>query len=197
MKQQKNIIPLVVLAGVGVIAYTQRDKIKDLLKPSTKTKFVSGGKLTDQDKKNFINKIYPSAKIIGNKIGVPPLFILAQLALESKFGKSELTSKYNNFGGIKAVKGQSSVSMLTTECKNGVCKKVYQDFATFPNVVKGLEAQTKIYQNKYFKQHLNKTSDPLTYAKLLQSGKIRYATALNYPQAIESTINELKRLKVA
>lgn len=165
-----------------------------LFLPKIKTK---KSKASDQDKIKFINKIYPSAKSIGNTIGVPPLFILAQLALESAWGKSELTSKYNNFGGIKAVGTQRSVILPTQECKNGICKKVYQPFAVYPTVTEGLKAQAKIYQNKYFRQHLRKTSDPLTYAKLLQSGRIKYATALNYLPAIQNTLQELKRLKVA
>lgn len=154
-------------------------------------------RVTDAQKKAFINKIEPSAKVIGTKKGVPPDFITAQLALESNYGASELTSKFNNFGGIKAVGNQPSVSMLTTECKNNICRKVYRDFAIYPTVMAGLEAQSKIYSNQYFKQHQFKTKDPLTYAKLLQSGKIKYATALNYPKAIETTLNEIKRLKSA
>ncbi len=178
-------------ASVSVLALTGY-----LFKDQIKTK-ISGSKLTDTDKKNFINKILPSAKVIGNKIGVPPYFILAQLALESKYGKSSLTSLYNNFGGIKAVGNQKSVSMLTTECKKGKCYKTKQNFAVYPNVTEGLKAQTKIYQNRYFKQHLNKTSNPIQYAKLLQSGKVKYATALNYVPTIQSTLNEIKRLQGA
>lgn len=196
MKQRDGIVLVSVLA-IGGLAYWQRDTIKTFFVSTPKPTGKAFGKLTDQVKINFARAYYPSAKVIGNQIGVPPLFILSQLALESKYGQSELTSKYFNFGGIKAVKGQKSVSMLTTECKNGICKKVYQDFAVFPNAVEGLKAQSKIYQNKYFKQHLNKTKDPYEYAKLIQSGKIKYATALSYPKAIESTINEFKRLKVA
>lgn len=193
--KQKDIVIVGSLVAIGGLAYWQKDNIKTFFYQPTKKK--SFGKLTDQTKINFARTYYPSAKLIGNKIGVPPLFILAQLALESKFGQSELASKYYNFGGIKAVGNQKSVSMLTTECKNNYCYKVNKDFAVFPNVVEGLKAQTKIYSNKYFKQYLNKTSDPVQYAKLLQSGKIKYATALNYPVAIESTINEFKRLRVA
>lgn len=164
-----------------------------IFRKQIKTQFFSKAK--DPDKINFINRILPSAKAIGNKLGIPPLFILAQLALESAWGKSTLTSKYNNYGGIKAVGNQPSVKMETTECKNGFCYKVKKDFAIYPNTYEGLLAQSKIYQNKYFRQHLNKTTDPITYAKLMQSGRIRYATAKNYPQAIQSTLNEIKRLK--
>ena len=186
--QNKFIIGGLIFALVTFVIIKNKKPTKDAknIKPL--------GKLTDQDKKAFINKILPSAKVIGNSIGVPPLFILAQLALESNFGRSTLTSKYNNFGGIKAVGNQPSVNLLTTECKNGVCSKVYQKFAIYPTVTDGLKAQSKIYQNRYFKQHLNKTSNPLTYAKLIQSGPIKYATALNYPDTINKFLIEIDRL---
>lgn len=187
-KKQNNIIITVFIIGLITFFVIKKKK------PTQDAKKNVNSKLTDQDKKAFINKIFPSAKVIGNKIGVPPLFILAQLALESNYGKSSLTSKYNNFGGIKAVQNQPSVNLLTTECKNGVCSKVYQKFAIYPNVIEGLKAQSKIYQNRYFKQHLNKTTNPLTYAKLIQSGPIKYATALNYPDTINKFLIEIDRL---
>lgn len=187
-KKQENILLIGSgLALLGGLYYLNTRKPKQ-----TKVKGVSTAQ-----KKAFLQRIEPSAKIIGNKKGVPPDFITAQLALESKWGQSELTSLYNNFGGIKAVGNQPSVKMLTTECKNGFCSKVYRDFAKYPTVLAGLEAQSKIYSNQYFKKHQFKTKDPLTYAKLLQSGKIKYATALNYPKAIETTLNEIKRLRMA
>jgi len=166
-----------------------------LFKEKIKTQFKS--KLNDKTKLDFINRIAPSANSIGKSIGVPPLFIIAQLALESAWGRSSLTSKYNNFGGIKAVGNQRSVVLPTKECKNGICKSVYQAFAVYPNVTEGLKAQAKIYQNRNFRKYLNKTSDPMQYAKLLQSKQPRYATALNYLPVIQSTLQEVKRLKTA
>ena len=112
-----------------IILYTQKKKI---------TKMLTGSK------KDFVNLIKPFAITIGNKIGVPPLFIIAQLCLESGYGKSSLTSKYFNFGGIKARAGEPFVSLLTTECKNNVCKKVYQNFRKFNNIYAGMEAQAQI-----------------------------------------------------
>jgi len=150
--------------------------------------------LTDQDKKNFILSILPAAKSIGKSIGVPPLFIVAQICLESRYGASQLAAKYFNYGGIKAVGSQASVELPTTECKNGVCFKTKAKFAVYPNQYEGLAAQSKIYQNKYFKKYLNQTTDALKYAQLLQSGQVKYATALNYVSTIGATLKEINRL---
>jgi len=170
-----------ILFSAGLIAlyilYTKRKKMPT----ATPTK----------NKSEFINLITPSAIEIEKKIGVPHKFIIAQICLETNFGKSSLTKNYYNFGGIKAVKGQPFISLLTTECIKGVCKKVYQNFAIFNSVIDGLTAQAKIYQNKYFKKYLNKTSDPLKYAQLIQSGTPKYATDPNYVSKIEKILKTL------
>lgn len=146
--------------------------------------------LTDTQKK-FINSILPSAKVIEQKIGVPYQFIISQIILETNWGKSSLTTKYFNYGGIKAIAGLPSVRLLTTECVNGVCSKVYQNFAVFPNATEGLMYQAKIYSNKYFKKYLNKTTNPYEYVKLLQSGPVKYATSPTYVQVVSKIIDRV------
>jgi flagellum-specific peptidoglycan hydrolase FlgJ len=141
--------------------------------------------------KQFIDSIIPYAIKIEKAIGVPYKFIVAQICLETGFGKSSLSKLYNNYGGIKAVGTQPKVSLLTTECKKGVCEKVYQNFAVYPTIDEGMIAQSKIYQNRYFKQYLNKTTNPIEYATLLQSGTIKYATDPNYVSKISKIINSI------
>ena len=150
--------------------------------------------LSDSDKKDFINLIYPQAKIIGNKIGVPPLFILAQIALESGYGKSTLSTKYFNYGGIKATGTQKFVTMDTTECKGNICKKIPQKFAVYPNIATGLEAQSKVLTNAYFKKYTFKTNDAMKYANLLQSGAVKYATQPDYVNRIKGVLEVINRL---
>lgn len=167
---------IILISGlfIGLILLS-KNKIKNIV-----------GNLTN---KQFIDLITPYAIKIGNSIGVPYKFIIAQICLESNYGKSSLSKLYNNFGGIKAVGTEPKVSLLTTECKNGVCSKVYQNFAVYPNVEAGMLAQSKIYQNRYFKQYLNKTDQPLVYANLIQSGAVKYATDPKYVSKIQSILN--------
>jgi flagellum-specific peptidoglycan hydrolase FlgJ len=141
--------------------------------------------------KQFLEKIKPYAISIGNSIGVPYKFILAQIILETGWGKSSLASKYNNYGGIKEFGNGPKVLLSTTECKNGVCGKVMQPFAVYPTVEAGLKAQSKIYQNVNFRQYLNKTTDPIKYAELIQSGAKKYATDPNYVKNITRIINSI------
>lgn len=150
--------------------------------------------LTDQDKKAFIAKVWPTIQSIGNAIGVPPLFILAQVALESRYGASALTTEANNFGGIKATPGQPYAEFNTIEYINGRKVSVRAKFAKFPSVAAGLQAQAKIYSNRYFDKYRNKTKDPIKYATLLQSGSPKYATAPDYVQKINNALIDIKRL---
>ena len=179
----KNLSKKQIFIGSGlfllILLLTQKKKI---------VKMVTGSN------KDFINLIKPYANSIGNKLGIPPLFIMAQLVLESGWGKSSLTQKYFNFGGIKARKGEPFVTLITPECKGNVCKNIPQDFRKFNNLQEGMEAQAKIYQNVNFRQYLNKTKDPIEYARLLQSGVRKYATSPNYVKNITNVINTIKDL---
>lgn len=172
------------IGGFLIIAYLSRKPIKKMA-----SKIVS-----EIEKKNFVNAVYPTAKVIGNRDGIPPLFIVAQWALESRYGKSGLAVEGNNFGGIKAVSGQPYVEFYTTEVKNGVPYKIRAKFAKFPTMQAGLIAQAGIYKNRYFKQYLNKTTDPIKYATLIQSGKPKYATQPDYVNRIANTLKEVNRL---
>lgn len=136
----------------------------------------------------FIKFIYPYAKTIGQAIGVPAIFIVAQICLETGFGKSSLFSKYFNVGGIKATKGQPFVTLMTTEYENGVKVKKPQNFAVYNDLNTGLVSYAKILQNKYFKKYLHQTEDPNKYVDLLQSGSPKYATDINYSSKIKKLI---------
>lgn len=158
--------------------------------------------LNDKTKKEFLDKITPHAKAVGGKIGVPWQFIVAQVALETRYGLSTLFSKYNNVGGVKAVPGQKYVVMQTKEDLNpgvndGKTKTVPQKFAVYPSLAAGLEAHTKILTNRYFRQYQNQTKDPIRYAQLLQSKAPKYATDDFYVSKINKTLKDINRVLAA
>jgi len=150
--------------------------------------------LTDQDKKKFIDQVSPYLKQISKQIGVPYEFLLAQTALETGWGKSELFAKHFNPGGIKAVKGQAFVEYPTTEYINGKKVTIRAKFAKYPTILAGLMAHTKILTTRYFKQYANKTTDPIKYAILLNSGPVKYATDINYTSKIKSLVDQFPNL---
>ena len=143
-------------------------------------------------KSNFVNLIKQDCIDIGNRIGVPYKFLIAQLVLETGWGRSKLFTKYFNIGGIKAGAGQKFVSLETYEYYRGVKKLVTQNFAVYNNVREGIEAYEKVLQNRYFAKYLNKTSDPLKYATLLQSGSVKYATSPIYVNSIKNVLKSIE-----
>jgi flagellum-specific peptidoglycan hydrolase FlgJ len=145
-------------------------------------------------RKNFVDLIKQDCIDIGKKIGVPYKFIIAQLILETGWGRSSLFTKYNNIGGIKAVAGQKFVTLPTNEYLNNRNVRLNQNFAVYDTKKQGIEAYERVLQNKYFAKYLNKTSDPLEYAKLLQGGKPKYATDPKYVSKIESLLKTIETL---
>jgi flagellum-specific peptidoglycan hydrolase FlgJ len=177
-KNKKIAISVSILIGLILLKKITSKKIK--------TKIVLTSKQRD-----FVNSITPASKKIGDKIGVPYKFIIAQICLESGFGKSSLTSKYFNYGGIKARVDQPHVVLTTTEYINGVKKVLPQRFKVFKDQETGINAQAVVYQNRFFKKYLNKTTDPKVYAELLQSGAVKYATDPKYVSKIIPIIDAI------
>ena len=73
-------------------------------KPVKQSVLTKDGKLnlkrmTPQEFTAFLS---PSVKVIAAKTGIPYKFMMAQMALETGWGKSELFWKYFNVGGIRA-----------------------------------------------------------------------------------------------
>ena len=182
---KKKIYIYTSIAGLILLSYFLKKPIVKKVK----------GVINDIKRKEFLNTITPTVKILAAKIGVPYQFMLSQIALETGWGSSELFYKYFNVGGVKAVKGQPFISYLTTECnKNGVCTKVYQNFAKYDNLQAGLIAHSKILTNRYFKKYANQTTDGKKYAALLQSGTPRYATDPKYTGKINLLIDKINLL---
>ena len=143
-------------------------------------------------KSNFVNLIKQDCIDIGKNIGVPYQFLIAQLVLETGWGRSKLFTQYNNIGGIKAVAGQNSVLLDTFEYIRGVKKFVKRNFAVYETKRQGIEAYEKVLQNRYFAKYLNKTNDPLEYAKLLQGGAVKYATSPVYVNSIKNVLKSIQ-----
>jgi flagellum-specific peptidoglycan hydrolase FlgJ len=197
-KQAAGGVALLLGAAVLVL-YLQNDK-----QPAKQTTKSAGSNPLD-----FLRYIKPYAIALSKKIGVPALFIMAQIALETNFGKSILFSKYWNVGGIKATAGQKFFEAMTWEyvkdknkyprrdaskdlfdTKKRLWKiRVPQKFAAYENLPAGLVGYSGILRNKYFNKYTFKTTDAKKYVALLQSGTPKYATDINYVPKIHKLID--------
>jgi flagellar protein FlgJ len=64
---------------------------------------LKGAESPTGDKRlDFVKKYYSTAQQVGKSFGINPIVILAQGAIESGWGTSNLAKSYNNFFGITA-----------------------------------------------------------------------------------------------
>ena len=160
--------------------------------------------------KDYVTKILPSAKALEKSTGIPALFILAQTALETGWGKSSLVPEAWNFGGIKARTGQPYVTKWTYEYVKDVSKypnrdkskdqlqsngltKIYvpQNFAKYPDIVTGLTEYSKILLLPRYKSAFNFKNDPYKFAE--EIFKAGYATDINYVPKLKTMIDNVKK----
>ncbi len=121
--------------------------------------------------------------------------VLAQKALESGWGKSELASRYNNLGGVKnfgKMPNAGQVYLDTTEYENNILVKKKQPFATystpkifFQEYVKVLNDPTKKYTS------MGVFTAPTPEEQILRMAKAGYTTAdpKKYLASMQGIIN--------
>lgn len=178
-------------------------------------------KMNDKSEKNvigfkfdnaqdYINTLKPIAIELQNKSGIPYLFILAQTALETGYGKSSLVYEAANFAGIKATGNQPYVTKYTYEyvkspdlypqrdkskdkydVKTGKTR-IYlpQNFAKYNSLIEGLTAYIRVLLLPRYKAAFNYTNDINKFVDEIYKGG--YATDINYPSKIKTMIQTIK-----
>lgn len=183
----KGLLPTVgIMLGVAIVALYAGNKLLSIFNLSMKDLDF---KYTAQNKvQNWIKFMTPLAKDVGAKYGLPWQALVVQTAIETGWGKASLFQKYNNYGGIKAVAGQSSVTLPTVEYINGVNTNVNSKFATFPSKHAGLIAYAQFF-HKYprYKTALNYPNDPYKFIEEIR--KAGYATDPNYVSKLHGMLN--------
>jgi flagellum-specific peptidoglycan hydrolase FlgJ len=81
--------------------------------------------------------------------------VVAQKALESGWGQSDLTKLHNNWGGIKCAPKLDGaigcVKMDTTEWKNGKKYRTVQSFTKFKDTESGIRAVSRVLMSDRYK----------------------------------------------
>ena len=147
-----------------------------------------GGSTTKQD---WYNWITPLAKVVGAKYGIPYQAIIVQTALETGWGKSSLLQKYNNFGGIKASKGDNSVPLATKEFINGQMVTITDKFAVWKTPYEGLIGYANFFHRySRYAPALKYPNDPYKFIEEIK--KAGYATDPNYIAKLHGMLDSLK-----
>lgn len=146
----------------------------------------------DQTKVAFIHKIVPVAESEQRKTHVLASITIAQAALESDWGQSELAQKYNNLFGVKGT-GQNSALMTTNEYVNGQWIIVKANFVVYPSWSASIEAHTQLLVDglegdpRHYQQVID-SSDYQEAANALQDNG--YATDPQYAQKLIDIIQK-------
>ncbi|BDR63338.1 glycoside hydrolase family 73 protein [Clostridium tetani] len=91
-----------------------------------------------EEKETFISALTPEAKSIYKEYDILPSIVIGQAILESDWGKSKLSSNYNNLFGIKATtswKGKT-VKMETSENYDDTIIDVFRSYDSKGNSLK-------------------------------------------------------------
>lgn len=132
----------------------------------------------------FIKDNRAAVMAVSNEYGIYPSIQMAQAALESGWGTSQLSTKANNYFGVKWGGSGAYVAMPTQEYVNGHYITVTEKFAKYNSVRESLEGNARLLANGLSWNHnyysgawRSKASNYKEAAYGLQG---KYATAPDY-----------------
>ena len=168
-------------------------------KPKKKVEYqITGGKL-HYDKgpyrngrylgnpTSFISAILPYARKVHAQTGLPVSTIIAQCAVESRFGVSGLALKHGNFFGYKC---QERGCRRGNHCVNMADDTPHDRFRKFNTAGEAFQAYSNLIKNPRYKaacSHTGKFAGRKAAASLKKCG---YATAKDYAATLISVIEK-------
>jgi len=144
--------------------------------------------------RGFVSRIWPHAVAAARETGIPPHFMVAQAALESGWGRSEIqgangTASHNLFG-VKAGRGWSGpvVEAATTEFVNGAPQPAIERFRAYGSYAEAFADYARLLKSQpRYAQVLENGTDAAGFARgLAQAG---YATDPMYADKLLRIIN--------
>ena len=134
----------------------------------------------------FLAAIGPGARLSNIDTGIPASFTLAQAALESGWGESDLAVQSKNLFGIKCSPG------WTGKCQEWPTKEyspergwyeIRAQFRSYPSWAASLDDHARFFfVNPRYRPALSVRTDPNAFARQVQA--CGYATAPNYADLI-------------
>lgn len=138
----------------------------------------------------FVRRLSPVARRIGEKTGISPKLLLAQAALETGWGQHMIVSSKgrnsHNLFGIKAGEGWQGdrVSVTTTEYRDGRPMKEVAPFRAYPSYSASFQDYASFLQsNPRYQSVLQQAGNPAAFTQSLQDSG--YATDPDYGKKIQ------------
>ena len=145
------------------------------------------------DPQRFVESVWPQATEAARSLGVPAHFLVAQAALETGWGKSELRTpdgqtSYNLFN-VKAGKNWTgaTVDAQTTEYENGSPVTRTERFRAYGSYAEAFQDYARMMQNSPRYAGAIGQGEAANFARALQSGG--YATDPAYADKLTRVIN--------
>jgi flagellar protein FlgJ len=149
-----------------------------LAAPDADVAGTQNGSLLTQAK-NFARGIWPQIISAAQKLGVPPVALLAQSALETGWGTA---SPGNNLFGVKAADGQTGTARPTHEMVDGMLTAQTATFRDYPSSAASIADYVQQIQSGF--QKVSGQSTVSGFAQALQASG--YATDSSYATKIIS-----------
>ncbi len=127
--------------------------------------------------KNFAKSVWPQITQAAQALGVPPVAVLAQTALETGWGAA---APGNNIFGVKASGGESGTMRDTHEVIDGVLTSQAASFRNYSNLADSISDYVGLIQFGF--SAATGQSTVAGFAQALQAGG--YATDMNYASKI-------------
>lgn len=134
---------------------------------------------------SFIKAILPYARKVNKATGLPVSTIIAQCAIESRFGVSGLALKNGNFFGYKC---QERGCRKGNHCVNMADDTPYDRFRNFNTAAEAFQAYANLLKNPRYKAACSQTGRFAGKRAAVALKKAGYATARNYASTLIAMI---------
>ncbi|MFP3516689.1 flagellar assembly peptidoglycan hydrolase FlgJ [Pseudomonas sp. SIMBA_077] len=145
----------------------------------------------------FVATMLPMAQQAAERIGIDPLYLVAQAALETGWGKSVMRQQNgdssHNLFGIKATGNWQGAQAraITSEFRDGQKVKETADFRSYDSYQDSFhDLVTLLQSNQRYKEVLNAADKPEQFVRELQ--KAGYATDPEYASKISQIAKQMK-----
>jgi flagellar protein FlgJ len=154
---------------------------------------------TSAERVQFVRTLWPQAQAAAQQLGVQPLGLVAQAALESNWGRSmpkgPSGASSNNLFGVKATGawGGDSVTSATREFQRGDMVSAHSAFRAYPDSQAALQDYVATLKgNPRYSAALGAGADVAAFASALQKGG--YATDPHYAAKVTSVAAQVAAL---
>ncbi|MDO4905172.1 MAG: flagellar assembly peptidoglycan hydrolase FlgJ [Lautropia sp.] len=145
----------------------------------------------------FVERMWPHARAVQRRTGIPAAWVVAQAALESGWGRRDIRdadgNPSHNLFGIKAGAGWKgrTVAALTTEYANGVARKSVEQFRRYDSYADAFEDWARLMTANPRYRQVMQAGTAAEFARGLERGG--YATDPAYGQKLLRTIGTLSK----